>query len=95
MDIVNVERLREFARRNPRARAPLVRWESVVRDSIWKSFGDVRVTFRTADYVQGKIVFDIGGNKYRLVAVVDFQGQQVIVRSVMTHAEYDRGKWNQ
>lgn len=95
MDIVNVDRLREFSRRNPGASAPLRRWEAVVRESSWSSFQDMRATFNTVDYIAGKIVFDIGGNNYRLVAVVDYRGQQVIVRSVMTHREYDRGRWKQ
>jgi mRNA interferase HigB len=93
MDIVNVERIREFTSRNPRASTPMRRWETVVRESAWRTFQDVQATFNTADYVQGKVVFDVGGNKYRLVAVVDYQGQQVIVRAVMTHREYDRERW--
>jgi mRNA interferase HigB len=95
MDIVNAERLREFARQNQRASTPLKRWEPVARETIWTSFLDIRATFNTADYVDGKVVFDVGGNNFRLVAVVDFKGQQIIIRKIMTHAEYDRGRWKQ
>jgi len=65
----------------------------VVREAVWRSFQDIRQTFNTADYVQGKVIFDIGGNKYRMVAVADYLGQRVIIRAIMTHAEYDRGRW--
>jgi len=93
MDIVNVERLREFVKRHPDAGASVRRWEAVVKESKWVSFRDVRNTFNTADYVNGKIVFDLGGNNYRMVTVADFNGQQVIIRQVMTHAEYDKDRW--
>jgi mRNA interferase HigB len=93
VDIVNLDRLQEFAKWNSRARVPLKHWEAVVREAIWSNFQDVKRSFNTADYVRGKIVFDIGGNNYRLIAVIDYQGKQVIVRHVMTHAEYSKGKW--
>ncbi|MBI4532540.1 MAG: type II toxin-antitoxin system HigB family toxin [Candidatus Melainabacteria bacterium] len=88
MGTVNAERIHEFIKHNQRATKPLRRWEAVVRESLWTNFRDVRATFNSADYVDGKVVFDIGGNKYRLVSVVDFKGQQVIVRNIMTHTEY-------
>lgn len=93
MDIINVERINQFARRHPRSASSLRRWEAIVRESSWRNLSDLRNTFNTADYVSGKIVFNIGGNNFRLIAVVDFDGQRVIVRNVLTHAEYDRGAW--
>lgn len=61
--------------------------------SIWHNFSDVRATFNAADYVLGKVIFDIGGNKYRLISVIDYRGKQVIVQDIMTHVQYDRGRW--
>lgn len=88
-----MDRLREFAKWNPRARNPLKHWEGIVREVIWGDFQDVRRSFNTADYVRDKIVFDIGGNNYRLVAVIDYLGRKVIVRHIMSHAEYSKGRW--
>jgi mRNA interferase HigB len=59
----------------------------------WKRFTDVRETFSTADLVGRFVVFDIGGNKYRLIAVIHFSREKLFVRHVMTHAEYAKGKW--
>ena len=54
---------------------------------------DLRRTFASVDQVDGLTVFDIGGNKYRLIAAVHYNRQKVYVRAVMTHAEYDLGNW--
>ena len=59
----------------------------------WESFADVRETRADADQVGKFTVFDIGGNKYRLIAVIHFNRGMVYVRHVLTHAEYDKGKW--
>lgn len=57
------------------------------------SFPSLRQTFGTADYVDGYTIFDVGGNRYRIAAVVLYDKQRVFVREVMTHAEYDRKNW--
>jgi len=53
----------------------------------------LRKTFNTADLVGRFVVFDIGGNKYRLIAALHFNRGKLFVRQVLTHAEYDDGKW--
>jgi mRNA interferase HigB len=95
MDIINIERIADFVARHPNASAPCTRWESIARKVNWRSFLDVKDTFNSADYVDGKVVFDLGGNNWRLLTVVDYAGQQIIIRWVLTHAEYNRGKWKQ
>ena len=92
MEIVNETDLRSFAKRHSNARRPLANWIDVTRAASWKSFDDIRKTFRTADYVKGQVVFDIGGNNYRLISSLDYTTQRVYVLEVMTHAEYDRWK---
>lgn len=58
----------------------------------WLHFPDVKRTFPAADYVRstGRVIFDIGGNKYRLIARVDFDEQLLYIEQVLTHEEYDR-----
>lgn len=62
------------------------------------SFGSVdalHITFPSADVVGNLIVFNIGGNKYRLIAMIHFNRGKVYVRHVMTHKEYEKGAWKQ
>lgn len=56
----------------------------------WTSFADLRATFNSADQVGGKVVFNIGGNNYRLVGLVAYRTQRAFVIWIGTHAEYDR-----
>lgn len=92
MEIINEIELHAFARKHARARKPLANWLDVTRAATWNSFADVRDTFRSADYVKDQVVFDIGGNNYRLISSIDYAAQRVYVLEMMTHAEYDRWK---
>jgi mRNA interferase HigB len=93
MHVISKRPLREFWEDNPKARVPLEEWYRVVRVAEWETFADVRETFNTADKVGKFVVFDIGGNKYRLITAIHFDRQKVYVRHVLTHSEYDKGKW--
>ncbi len=64
----------------------------VVNGAAWKSFAEVRMSLRSADYVKDLVIFDIGGNNYRLVCEIDYSLQRVYVAEMMTHSEYDRWK---
>lgn len=80
----------KFCRKYPASRKPLQRFVALVREATWRHFTDVKKTFAATDYVSGRLIFDIGGNKYRVVASVDFQEQMLAVDKVLTHEEYDR-----
>lgn len=90
MEIVNEGEIHKLARRHANARRPAGHWIEVTRIADWHSFADIRKTFNSADYVQELIVFNLGGNNFRLIASVDFESQEVYVIEVLTHAEYDR-----
>ena len=68
-------------------------WYKVTSTATWRNFADLRQSFSSADQVGRLVVFNIGGNRYRLVALVDYTWQKVFVRWVMTHEEYDEGDW--
>jgi mRNA interferase HigB len=95
MHIISKKKLREFWEKNPRAKAPLEAWYQVALAEEWESFTDVRSTFKTADQVGKFTVFNIGGNKYRLIAAIYFNRGKLFVRHVLTHAEYDEEKWKE
>ncbi len=82
--------LAKFSKKHPPSRKPLRRFLEIVKQANWQHVAAVRKTFVATDYVSGRLVFDIGGNKYRLVASVDFDEQILVVDKVMTHEEYDR-----
>jgi len=94
MRIRNRRFLKQFVVREPDARAPLARWRKTVKDNDWDNSAQLLATFNNADCVgNNKWIFNIGGNKYRLAAMVWFTAKAVQVLKVMTHAEYDEEIW--
>ena len=93
MRVISEKKLREFWTRHPNAESSLRNWIKVVRVERWTGFADVRSTFGTVDRVGDRLIFNIGGNKYRLIAVPHYNRGKLFIRHVMTHAEYMRGAW--
>jgi mRNA interferase HigB len=93
MHVIAKPALIEFWAKYPDAETPLKAWFSIMKREKFTGFVDLRATFGSADYVNGLTVFDIGGNKYRLIASIHYDRQKVYIRAVLTHAEYDRNDW--
>jgi mRNA interferase HigB len=93
MHIISRKALRLFWERHPDSQTALVRWFKVMRHTQFKNFAELRAAFPSADKVDHWIVFNIGGHKYRLITVIHFNRGKVYIRHVLTHPEYDRGKW--
>ncbi len=93
MRIISRKALTDFWEKHPDSEMPLRVWFKILKVSTYASFNDLRRTFRTADKVKDKVVFNIGGNKYRLVAVIHFNYGTIYVRHIMTHQEYDQQRW--
>lgn len=93
MHLIAEAPLRLFWTHHPDAEAPLRAWIKVVKLADWQQFSDVRATFASADQVGQFTVFNIGGNKYRLIAAIHFNRGKLYLRHILTHAEYDRGVW--
>ena len=85
--------IRVFAERYPDAREPLLHWANATEAVAWKTTGDVRRTFNSADFVGDLTVFNAGGNKYRVIAFVHYRRRAVYIKDVLTHREYDKGAW--
>ena len=81
-----------FAAKHAGARAPLQRFLEIARSAQWRHYPAVKDTFRATDIGQktGRMIFDIGGNKYRLIASVDFAEQLLVIEQVLTHEDYER-----
>lgn len=95
MHVISRKALRQFSERYPDSKGPLDRWFKIVRQTRFDSFDALRHTFPSADKVQRWVVFNIAGNKYRLIASVHFNRRKLYIRHVLTHAQYDRGDWKQ
>lgn len=93
MNIVAKKTLVEYYNNQPRAKAALEEWYTKTRKSNWKSFADVKATFNSVDNVGNQhYVFNIKGNDFRLIVVIQFKHGYVYIRFVGTHAEYDKIK---
>jgi mRNA interferase HigB len=93
MHVISRKALRLFWQQHPASKEPLARWFKIMRQTEFNDFATLRSAFPTADKVGDLIVFNIGGNKYRLIASVHFNRGKVYVRSVLTHQAYDREEW--
>lgn len=93
MRIISKKPLRDFWEIHPESKSALEDWLLKANQMAAKSFPEVRQMFNSADYVDGFIIFDVGGNKYRISAVIHYDKQRLYIRQVMTHSEYDRNDW--
>jgi mRNA interferase HigB len=90
MRVISNKRLVDFGALHPHATVPLKVWRRCIEANAFEYFADLKAVFGSVDRVGGLYVFDIGGNKFRLVAAVHFDRQILYIRHVFTHAEYDR-----
>jgi mRNA interferase HigB len=93
MHVISEKKLRDFYAIHPEAETPLRAWARVAGEAEWEKFADIRQTYAHADQVGKFTVFNIGGNKFRLVVVIHFNRGKVFIRHVLTHEDYDKGDW--
>lgn len=93
MHIISHKALAEFWERHPDSKEALIRWHRIVERSTFAGFAELRQTFPSADMVGRYTVFNIGGNKYRLITSIHYDRSKIYVRDVLTHQEYDQEKW--
>ncbi len=91
MRVISRKTLRDFYERHADSKAPLEAWFHEAKAALWKTPKDISARYPSADFLPGnRVVFDIGGNHYRLVARIHYNTGIVFVRFVGTHAAYDR-----
>lgn len=100
MRIIKRSTLVAYGRRNPQALSSLLHWHKLASNALWASLQDVRATFPHADPVtvgSGRtvLVFNIAGNKYRLITAIHYNRQLVFAMMVLPHAQYSTGKWKE
>jgi mRNA interferase HigB len=95
MHVITRKRLNEFVERHPGAAASLAHWYRLMKSGSYHSFVELRRTFPSADQVGKLTVFNIGGNRVRLIAAIHYNRQRIYIRAVLTHEEYDEGRWKE
>ena len=93
MRIISNRALRAFATQHPQSENPLMGWKRVIEKNDFSNWAELKAAFNSVDKVGELVVFDIGGNKFRLVAYIRFEKQIVYIKAVLTHSEYDKGAW--
>lgn len=93
MHVVSHKAIRIFCEKHSDARSALDHWYRVAKRATWVSFVEVKESFNTADFIAPFVVFDIGGNKYRLLAEINFGRSVLFIRGILTHKEYAKGAW--
>jgi mRNA interferase HigB len=93
MHVITRKRLNEFADTHPETRSSLAHWYQSVKNNHFSNFAHLRETFPSADQVGKLTVFNIAGNKVRLIAAIHYNRDKIYIRAVLTHAEYDKLRW--
>ena len=93
MRIISNRDLRAFVADHPQADSTLQGWRRVIEKNRFANWAELKAVFNTVDKVGNLVVFDIGGNKYRLIAYIRFEKQILYIKAVLTHRDYDKGAW--
>ena len=93
MRIISNSALRAFAALHPQADESLYGWRRVIEKNRFDHWAELKAAFNAIDKVGELTVFDIGGNKYRLIAYIRFEKQILYIKAVLTHRDYDKGAW--
>ena len=91
--VISRKALTKFAAKHRDAKEPLDNWYRRTRRANWQNLAEVREDYPQADLVGTCVVFNLAGNKYRLISRIFFRSKRVYIRFVMTHKEYDKGEW--
>ncbi len=95
MHVITRKRLNEFAEKYPETKTALAQWYSLAKHHDFSNFAELRAMFSSADQVGNHTVFNLGGNKVRLIAAIHYNQKKVYIRAVLTHAEYDKDQWKE
>ena len=93
MRVIAKRRLMELAARHGDCIEQVADWYRIARRNEWHTLAEVRDSFRHADVVGDKTVFNIKGNDYRLIVHIRYKTGTIYIKDLLTHTEYDKGTW--
>jgi len=93
--VISRKALQKFAQKNPQCKSALDSWYRIIKKTDYDSFSELRKTFKSADKVGKFTVFNIGGNKARLITAIHYNARRIYIRHVITHVEYNKGNWKE
>jgi len=93
MHVITRKRLNEFAEKFPETQNALAQWYRQMNRTNFDSIAEVREIFPSANKVSKLTVFNIGGNKIRLIAAIHYNRKKIYIRAVLTHREYNAENW--
>lgn len=93
MHIISFRILREYAENYSDCQEALSNWYKVATKAKWQNLVEVQQVFLKAEAVGNFTVFNIKGNKYRLIVSIDYEGQLIYIKYILSHAEYDKENW--
>ncbi len=93
MHLISYLKIKEFSKKHPNSKASLEIWYRTVKKNSFNTPSDVKNMFNSVDLVDHLFVFNIARNKYRLIVAFHFNRQKAYIRYILTHKEYEKGKW--
>lgn len=93
MHVIAKKRVQEAQLLFPESKSSLDGWYQVISKNNFKSFAELKKFFSSVDKVGSLYVFDVGGNKIRLIASIHFNRQRIYIRHILNHKDYDKGQW--
>jgi mRNA interferase HigB len=95
MHVVTQKRIWEAQEQYPEAATALEGWYRLIKANRFENFAQLKALFNSVDKVGDQYVFDIGGNKLRLIAQIFFDRKKVFIRKILMHKEYDKNQWRE
>lgn len=95
MHIISQKKIVEAKATYPSCASALDGWYRLIKANTFHCFADLKKVFNSIDKVDNFYIFDIGGNKLRIIAAIHFDKQKVFIREILDHKTYDKGLWKQ
>ncbi len=93
MRVISKSAWRTTLANDPSLAGPIAEWYKIASHASWQNLADVRSVYPHADFVDPYTVFNIKGNRYRLIVKIEFKWQIIFIKQLLTHSEYTRSKW--